>query len=322
MLLPPVSKRSNLGPTLVLPLQALPVLSPFVEETGFLLMMPETDTGSTEGAVTTSGLRENVGGTLTVCELGKVACSTFNLGGKMALFELSWLKDSFGLWEGWNRNELSEASLGRNLSKEVTAGTVGTLSVKGRTLGDGKPELKRFDWDCCTCWNWGDDDCVCCRGTKENCCSEVTVPSGNLVIWKSCWKVGLFRKSWKLNCWVNCGCCCCCCCCGCRCWLWGGNCWVENCCWDCWRGGFRNWLSGFRNWDGLKNVLMPLMKGWKKVPFVINSKYFYAWSKFNLQKSCIVQQKEVHIHLEMSLVEGKTDERTDIVVDEFALVFD
>jgi len=66
------------------------VLSPsVVEETGFLLMMPETDTGSTEGAVTTSGLRENVGGTLTVCELGKVACSTFNLGGKMALFEFS-----------------------------------------------------------------------------------------------------------------------------------------------------------------------------------------------------------------------------------------
>ena len=89
LFLPPVSEGSNLGLTLFLPLKAVPVLSPSVAETGFLLMMPETDTGSTEGAVTKSGLRENVGGTLTVCELGKVACSTFNLGGKMALFELS-----------------------------------------------------------------------------------------------------------------------------------------------------------------------------------------------------------------------------------------
>ena len=40
------------------------------------------------------------------------------------------------------------ASLGRNLSKEVTAGTVGTLSVNGRTLGEENPELKRFGCDC------------------------------------------------------------------------------------------------------------------------------------------------------------------------------
>ena len=46
--MPPVSEHSNLGPTLVLPLKAVPVLSPSVEETGFLLMMPETDTGTTE----------------------------------------------------------------------------------------------------------------------------------------------------------------------------------------------------------------------------------------------------------------------------------
>ena len=63
LFLPPVCEGSNLGLTLFLPLKAVPVLSPsVVEETGFLLMMPETDTGSTEGAVTTSGLREKVGG--------------------------------------------------------------------------------------------------------------------------------------------------------------------------------------------------------------------------------------------------------------------
>ena len=61
MLQPPVSECSNLGHTLVLPLKAVPLLSPFVEETGFLFMMPETDTGTTEWAVTTSGLREKVG---------------------------------------------------------------------------------------------------------------------------------------------------------------------------------------------------------------------------------------------------------------------
>jgi len=56
---------------------------------GFLLIIPEIETGSTEGEVATSGLNENVGGTLTVCEFGNAACSTCSLGGKMALLELS-----------------------------------------------------------------------------------------------------------------------------------------------------------------------------------------------------------------------------------------
>jgi len=90
LLLPPVSELSNLGLSLFLPLKAVPVIS-LSEDCipGILLIIPETETGSTDGTVATSGLRENVGGTLTVCELGNVACSTCNLGGKMALLELS-----------------------------------------------------------------------------------------------------------------------------------------------------------------------------------------------------------------------------------------
>lgn len=90
LLLPPVSELSNLGLSLFLPLKAVPVIS-LSEDwiPGILLIIPDTETGSTDGTVATSGLRENVGGTLTVCELGNVACSTCNLGGKMALLELS-----------------------------------------------------------------------------------------------------------------------------------------------------------------------------------------------------------------------------------------
>lgn len=90
LLLPPVSELSNRGLNLFLPLKAVPVVSMSEEGiTGFLLIIPEIDTGSTDGEVATSGLKEKVGGTLTVCEFGNAACSTCNLGGKMALFEFS-----------------------------------------------------------------------------------------------------------------------------------------------------------------------------------------------------------------------------------------
>ena len=74
LLLLPVSELSNLGLNLFLPLKAVPVLS--ISEVGLLgalLIIPDIETGSTEGEVATSGLKENVGGTLTVCELGNVA---------------------------------------------------------------------------------------------------------------------------------------------------------------------------------------------------------------------------------------------------------
>ena len=89
---------------------------------------------------------------------------------------------------------------------------------------------------------------------------------GNRVSWKSCWNVGLFRKSWKLNVCCELPNCCCCwgsCCCGCE-----GK--LENCCCCCCGWPLcccsLNWPRGFRNCEGLKNVLMPLMKGWKNVP--------------------------------------------------------
>ena len=151
-------------------------------------MIPETDTGTTEWAVTTSGLREKVGGIRKSCLLH---VKSWREDGTVRTFLTKGIIQSLG------RLKLKQAVRGFTWPKpvdEVTSGTVGTLLVKGRTLGDWKPELKRFDWNCCTCWNWGDDGCCCCCGTKENCCSEVTLPSGNLVIWKSYWKVGIFVK--------------------------------------------------------------------------------------------------------------------------------
>ena len=151
-------------------------------------MIPETDTGTTEWAVTTSGLREKVVG----------------IGKSCLLHVKSWREDGTvwtiltkGIIQSLGRLKLKQAVRGFTWPKpvdEVTSGTVGTLLIKGRTLGDWKPELKQFDWNFCTCWNWDDDGCGCCCGTKDNCCSEAKVPSGNLVIWKSCWKVGIFLK--------------------------------------------------------------------------------------------------------------------------------
>ena len=50
-----------------------------------------------------------------------------------------------------------------------------------------------YEWGTC-CFPSGCVGCGCCCGIKENCCSEVTVPSGNLDIWKSYGKVGIFPK--------------------------------------------------------------------------------------------------------------------------------
>lgn len=87
LLLLPISELSNLGRNLFLPLKPVPVLS--VSLVGFLFIIPDIETGSTEGDVATSGLKENVGGTRTVCEFGNAAWSTCSRGGKMALFEVS-----------------------------------------------------------------------------------------------------------------------------------------------------------------------------------------------------------------------------------------
>ena len=131
--------------------------------------------------------------------------------------------------------------------------------IQNQVWGLPRHRIRRSSVNLCThgcCWNLPCDSivfiCTC----------------GKRVSWKSCWNVGLFRKSWKLNvcceppnCWDCCVGCCCCwegklvnCCCGCCCPL---------CCCCCWS---RNCVRGFRNCEGLKNVLIPLMKGWKNVP--------------------------------------------------------
>jgi len=89
-----------------------------------------------------------------------------------------------GLGLGWNLRlvSTSEASLGLNRWKLVTAGTVGTLSwpaTWGLALGDTNPGPGLNLLGGCG-WDWG------CLGTKENCWSDVTWPCGNLVREKSC----------------------------------------------------------------------------------------------------------------------------------------
>ena len=149
-------------------------------------MMPETDTGTTEWAVTTSGLREKVGG----------------IGKNCLLHVKSWREDGTvwtiltkGIIQSLGRLKLKQAVRGFTWPKpvdEVTSGTVGTLLVKGRTLGDWKPELKRFDWNCCTCWNWGDDDCCCCWDQRE------LLLRGDTALWKS-YYLEVLLESWNFS---------------------------------------------------------------------------------------------------------------------------
>ena len=81
---------------------------------------------------------------------------------------------------GWNLRlvSTSEASLGLNRWKLVTAGTVGTLSwlpppTWGLALGETNPAGPGLNL-------LGGGGCGCgCRGTKENCCSDVTWPCNN-----------------------------------------------------------------------------------------------------------------------------------------------
>lgn len=129
-------------------------------------MMPWMDTGSTDGTVIDSGRpekleKEGTRGPVGSRELGKVVCSTGNLGGKIDPSGPVPPKPGVSglLAVGLNRNPVTVASLGRNFSKLVTAGTVGTLSVTGRALGWG------WNLEACCCliagwlpgtnWNWG-----------------------------------------------------------------------------------------------------------------------------------------------------------------------
>lgn len=137
--------------------------------------MPEMETGSTEGAVKGSGRRGPVGRR----ELGKVDCSTGSLGGKM---EPSGPEPPNPEGSGCRASglNLNVASLGRNLSRSVTAGTVGTLSVTGRGLG----------WNLLACAMAG-----WLPGTNWNCCCGLaSVAWGNLEVLKSCWASRLPRK--------------------------------------------------------------------------------------------------------------------------------
>jgi len=135
---------SNLGLTLLLP--AVPVLSVLSdwnrELAGVLLIIPLTETGSTERAVTGSSLLDtgiewngDTLGPVGNLELGKVVCSTDSLGGNILLSGPLLPKPDSGCRrteEGWNRKpDIEEGPLG-NLSRFVTAGTVGTESENGR----------------------------------------------------------------------------------------------------------------------------------------------------------------------------------------------
>jgi len=144
LVLAPVN--STLGLTRRLP--AVPVVSEGGADwlTGTLLIIPWMDTGSTEGTVIDSGRpekppeKEGTLGPVGSRELGKVVCSTGNLGGKIDPSGPVPPKPdgvSGRLAVGLNRKPVTVASLGRNFSKLVTAGTVGTLSVTGRALGCG-----------------------------------------------------------------------------------------------------------------------------------------------------------------------------------------
>ena len=145
------------------PLNAVPVVSDCcAARPGARPSTPDTEIGSTLGAVTWNCPPRTVSG---VREFGNCG-SKVSRGGKAALESWPGARlgarptSSPGRGDGWNL-KLSVASLGRNRSKEVTAGTVGTLSVAGLALGEANLP------GCC---------CCCGRGTKENCWSEVTAP--------------------------------------------------------------------------------------------------------------------------------------------------
>ena len=159
--------------------------------------MPETDAGTTEWAVTTSGLREKAGGIRKSCLFH---VKSWREDGTVWTFLTKRIIQSLG------RLKLKQAVRGFTWPKpvdEVTSGTVGTLLVKGRTLGDWKPELKQFDWNFCTCWNWDDDGCGCCCGPKITAAQRRRCPLEILLFGSPAGKLEFLWKSWKLNCWVK-----------------------------------------------------------------------------------------------------------------------
>lgn len=136
-----VPVNSTLG--LTRRLLAVPVVSEDgADWLGTRLMIPWIETGSTDGTVIDSGRpekppeKEGTRGPVGSRELGKVVCSTGSLGGKIDPSGPVPPKPVSGRRAvGLNRKPVTDASLGRNFSKLVTAGTVGTLSVTGRWLG-------------------------------------------------------------------------------------------------------------------------------------------------------------------------------------------
>ena len=134
----PVSTWSGLTRSLWRPLKAVPVVSDSWATKLGRLMTPWLEIGS----------MDSEGGTVKVgvLRVGLTWPETAGTAGKIPVLAGAGCCSKAGLGLGWNLRlvSTSEASLGRNLWKLVTAGTVGTLSTWlptwGLTLGETNPE--------------------------------------------------------------------------------------------------------------------------------------------------------------------------------------